>query len=164
MALSLRDATSDDLPFLREMLYEAVYWRSILHNESPPFDEGLAAPGVRNELDEWDQRKGDTGVVAVLDSVPVGAAWYRFCSRSNAIRGYIDDATPVTVLAVARHYRRRGIGTVLLTGLIERACEQGIHRLSLMVSDDNHAYALYRKCGFTDYAKAEDARLMIRQP
>jgi ribosomal protein S18 acetylase RimI-like enzyme len=143
------------------MLYEAVYWRSILRNESPSFDEGLAA--VRDDLDEWGQRKGDTGVVAVLDAGPIGAAWYRFFSRFNPTRGYIDDATPVIVLAVAADHRRRGIGTELLTGIVERAREQGIQRLSLMVSDDNHAYGLYRKCGFTDFDKVEDARLMVRQ-
>ena len=53
MSLLLRVATRDDMPLLREMLYEAVYWRSIPRNDNPPFDEGLAAPGVRNALDDW---------------------------------------------------------------------------------------------------------------
>jgi len=162
MALLLRAATCDDVPFLREMLYEAVYWRSISHKDNPPVDEGLAAPGVSNALDDWCEREGDTAIVAVLDSIPVGAAWYRFYRTSNAIRGYIDEITPVLVIAVAREHRRCGIGTSLLTCLIERASEQGIHRLSLMASNDNHAYALYKKCGFQVYANADSSRLMVR--
>lgn len=163
MALLLRGATGDDLPFLREMLYEAVYWRSISQKNNPPFDEGLAAPGVGNALDGWGEREGDTAVIAVLDSMPIGAAWYRFYGTSNAIRGYIDEVTPVLVLAVARAHRRGGIGTRLLAGLIERASERGIDRLSLMVSNDNHAYGLYEKLGFRVYANGEGSRLMVRR-
>ena len=163
MAFLLRVATRDDLPFLREMLYEAVYWRSIAQKNNPPFDEGLAAPGVGNALDDWGEREGDTAIIAVLDSIPVGAAWYRFYSTSNAIRGYIDEITPVLVLAIAREHRRSGIGTRLLAGLIERASERGINRLSLMVSNDNHAYGLYKKLGFRVYANEESSCLMVRQ-
>ena len=162
MAFLLRVATYDDLPFLREMLYEAVYWRSISQKNNPPFDEGLAAPGVGNALDDWGEREGDTAIIAVLDSVPVGAAWYRFYTASNAIRGYIDEITPVLVLAVTHEHRRHGIGAKLLTCLIERASEQGINRLSLMVSNDNHAYGLYKKLGFRVHTNAESSRLMVR--
>ena len=108
------------------------------------------------------EREGDTAIIGVVESIPVGAAWYRFYRTSNAIRGYIDEITPVLVLAVAPEHRRRGIGTKLLTNLIERAAERGIHRLSLMVSDDNPAYALYKKCGFREYASEGDSNLMIR--
>lgn len=162
MALLLRVATCDDMPLLRTMLYEAVYWRSILRKDNPPLDEGLSALGVSNAIDDWDERKGDTAVIAVLDSIPVGAAWYRFYRTANAIRGFIDEATPVLVLAVTAEHRRCGVGTRLVTGLIERASEQGTHRLSLMVSNDNPAYALYKRCGFQVYANEGDSHLMIR--
>ncbi len=162
MAFLLRVATRDDLPFLREMLYEAVYWRSISQKSNPPFDEGLSAPGVGTALEDWGKREGDTAVIAILDSVPVGAAWYRFHTTSNAIRGYIDEVTPVLVLAVARDHRRCGIGTRLLARLIEQASQQGVNRLSLMVSNDNHAYGLYKKLGFGVHANIESSRLMVR--
>ena len=162
MGFLLRVATGDDLPFLRKMLYEAVYWRSISQNSNPPFDEGLAAPGVANALDNWGKREGDTATIAVFDSIPIGAAWYRFHDASNAIRGYIDETTPVLVLAVAREHRQRGVGTRLVAHLIERASEQGIDRLSLMVSNDNHAYRLYEKLDFRVHAGVDDSYLMVR--
>ena len=163
MTVSLREARRDDLPFLREMLYEAVYWRSIALQANPPFDEGLAAPGVSNALDGWGERKGDTAVIAKVDSIPAGAAWYRFYRESNAIRGYVDEMTPVVVLAVARDQRRQGVATRLLNNLIERARERGVSRLSLMVSNDNHAYELYRKSGFRVLSDSGDSRLMIQE-
>ena len=162
MSLSLRDAGCDDMPFMRKMLYEAVYWRSISHDENPTFEEGLAAPGVSNALDDWGERGGDTAIIALSDSIRVGAAWYRFYQASNAIRGYIDENTPVVVIGVAPEHRRHGIGERLVTSLIKRASARGIRRLSLMVSNDNHAYALYKKCGFKVYSITGDSRLMIR--
>ena len=162
MELSLRTATRDDLPFLREMLYEAVYWRSILKNDNPPFDEGISAPGVCDALSAWDERDGDTGLIAMVRSAPAGAAWCRQYQASNAIRGFINEDTPVLVLAVSTEYRRSGVGTKLCTGLIREASHKGIRRLSLMVSNDNHAYALYQKCGFRVHADVDGSRLMVR--
>jgi ribosomal protein S18 acetylase RimI-like enzyme len=162
MALTYRAATSEDLPFLQEMLYEAVYWRSIRRGDEPPFAEGLASPGVRDALDGWGERDGDTAIIAMSESTPVGAGWYRYHTASSAIRGYIDDATPVVVLAVSREHRRLGVGTQLLTDLIGRGSEQGVGRLSLMVSHDNHAYDLYRKCGFSICSQDGDSSLMVR--
>ena len=84
------------------MLHEAVYRRSILHNDTPPFDAGLAAPGVCSALNDWGNRSGVTALICVRDTVPVGAAWHRFYAETNAIRGYVDEETPVVMIAVAR--------------------------------------------------------------
>lgn len=161
MALFVRDATGDDLPFLWQMLYQAVYWRSICNTTNPPFEQGLAAPEVRVALDRFGELDGDTAVVATDDATPVGAAWYRYYRETKAIRGYIDDRTPVLVLAVAATHRRRGIGSKLVTELAQRAAAQGIDRISLMVSKDNHAYQLYLNCGFRIFADVDDSCLMV---
>lgn len=155
-------ATRNDLPFLQEMLYQAVYWRTISQGTNPPFDEGMAAAGVSTALQSWGERPGDTGVVANVGSTPAGAAWYRFHTQSNAVRGYIDDSTPVVVIAVVAEYRNQGVGTLLLEWLIREASRQKIGRLSLMVSNDNDAFHLYRKLGFQDHAIVDDSRLMVR--
>ena len=52
-------------------------------------------------------------------------------------------------LMVARGYRRRGIGTALLTAAAEWARDVGIAKLELHVFPWNEpAIALYEKCGF----------------
>ena len=162
MPLGFRPATPDDEPFLRAMLYEAVYWRSIRTGTGPPFEEGMAAAGVGDSISDWGLRSGDTAVICESDSIPAGAVWYRFYDESNAIRGYVDERTPVIVIAVASEHRRRGIGTRLMNAIIDRARKSGIPRLSLMVSGDNPARALYDKCGFVVSAEAGDSYLMIR--
>jgi len=54
-------------------------------------------------------------------------------------------------MAVARPWRRRGVGSALLTAAIERARGEGLHKLSLEVFPHNEAaIALYRKFGFLE--------------
>ena len=153
MNIHLRESQYSDVPFLREMLYEAVYWRP--NPNKPSFEDELANPGVSNDLVDWGKRDGDIAVIALVDSIPAGAAWYRFYTDDNYIRGYIEEAIPVLVIAVHKDYRRLGLGERMINWLIDQASKHNIQRISLMVSKDNHAMNLYRKCGFLDIVMKE---------
>ena len=161
MNLQLREAQLSDLPFLREMLYEAVFWRA--NAGKPSFEEGLAYPDVSKSLAGWGERDGDTVVVATVNSIPAGAAWYRYWTDEDFIRGYVDAATPVLVIAVQSDYRRQGIGAKMIAWLITRASKQALPKISLSVSKDNHALSLYRRQGFLEYADIGDSYLMVRR-
>ena len=143
------------------MLYEAVFWRASVNK--PSFEEGLATPDVSKALADWGEKDGDTAVVAVVNSIPAGAAWYRFYTDDNFIRGYIEETIPVLVIAVHRGYRHQGIGGKMIEWLIDHASKHNIQKISLMVSKDNHAIHLYRKCGFLEYADKGDSLLMVRR-
>jgi ribosomal protein S18 acetylase RimI-like enzyme len=161
MNISLRKSKPSDIQFMREMLYEAVFWRP--NPNKPSFEEGFTDPGVSNALVEWGEREGDTAVIALVDSLPVGAAWYRFYTEDNCIRGYMDEMVPVIAIAVHNDYRRQGIGKKMIDWLIDCASKHNIQKLSLMVSKDNHAISLYRNCGFLEYADKGDSVLMLRK-
>ena len=161
MNLLLRKAQHSDLPFLREMLYEAVFWRAGVNK--PSFEEGLAYPDVSKSLADWGERDGDTAVVALIDSMPVGAAWYRYWNDSNFILGYIEENTPVLVIGVHRDYRHQGIGTKMVDWLIDTASKDSIQRISLSVSKDNYAINLYRQQGFLEHTDKGDAFTMTRK-
>ncbi|MBN2469894.1 MAG: GNAT family N-acetyltransferase [Anaerolineae bacterium] len=156
----LREAQPADLPFLREMLYEAVFWRA--RDDRPSFEEGLAYPEVGKVLADWGERDGDTAVIAAIDSIPIGAAWYRFWTDDNPIRGYANAVTPVVVIGVHSDYRHQGVGKKLMDGLIDCAAKQAVRRLSLSVSKDNYAIHLYRQKGFREYADKGDWLIMVR--
>ncbi|MBN1315329.1 MAG: GNAT family N-acetyltransferase, partial [Anaerolineales bacterium] len=143
MNIELIESQPSDMQFMKEMLYEAVYWRPNLNK--PSIEEGLADPGVRNALDDWGERDGDTAVIALVDAKPAGAAWYRFYDDEKNIRGYLDETIPAIVIAVHGNYRRRGIGEKLIEWLIDHAKKENIRKISLMVSKDNVAIKLYRK-------------------
>ena len=161
MSILLRRSQLSDIPFLRSMLYEAVFWRAGANG--PSFEEGLAYPEVSQALTDWGERDGDIAVVATVDSIPVGAAWLRFWTDSNFINGYVDEATPVLVIGVHRDYRHQGIGGRLIEWLVDYASRYSIQRISLSVSKDNFALNLYRQQGFLEYADKGDAFIMVRE-
>jgi len=149
------------MPFLREMLYEGVFWRA--SDNKPSFEEGLAYPDVSKALADWGERDGDTAVVATINSIPVGAAWYRFWADDDSIIGYVDENTPILAIAVHRNYRTRGIGTQMIEWLIDRASKRSIQQISLSVSKDNYALHLYGQQGFREHADRGDALTMVRE-
>ena len=161
MLIVLRDANHSDIAFLRRMLYEAVFWRASV--TKPSFEDAMGIPDVSKALSEWGKRDGDTAVVAMLNSIPVGAAWYRYWTDDNFIRGYIEEATPVLVIGVHKDYRHQGIGSKMIQWLVAKALRQCVRKISLMVSKDNYAINLYQQQGFQKHVDKEDSILMVRK-
>jgi len=161
MNILLRKSQHSDVPFLREMLYEAVFWHA--SDNKPSFEEGLAYPDVSKSLADWGERDGDTAVVATINTIPIGASWYRFWTDDNFINGYIDEITPVLVIGVHSDYRHQGIGKKMIDCLFDYASKHSIQKISLNVSKDNYAINLYKQQGFLEYADKGDAFLMVRK-
>jgi GNAT superfamily N-acetyltransferase len=161
MNVLLRESQHSDSTGLRDRLYQAVFWRASANR--PSLEEGVVYPEVKKSLADWGKRDGDAGVVAAMNSIPVGAAWYRYWTDEDFINGYIDEMTPVLVIGVHRDYRRQGIGGKMIDWLVDCASKRGIQRISLSVSKDNQALKLYRQQGFLEYADKGDAFLMVRR-
>jgi len=161
MNILLRESQNSDIAFLREMLYEAVFWRA--SDNKPSFEEGLSYPGVSNALEDWGNREGDIAVVATVDSTPVGVAMYRYWNDSNSIRGYFEEDTPVLVIGVHDDYRHQGIGGKMIQWLIQYASKHSISKISLCVSKDNYAINLYRQQGFQEHIDTGDSFIMVRE-
>jgi len=161
MNIHLRPAQQSDLPFLRTMLYEAVFWRA--NPNKPSLEKGLAYPEVSKSLKDWGAREGDTGVVATIQDEPVAAAWYRFWTDDNFTRGHIEEGIPTLVLAVHEAYRHQGIGGKMIEWLVEFSAKQSVKQISLAVSKDNFALNLYRQQGFVEHTDTGDSFLMLRE-
>jgi GNAT superfamily N-acetyltransferase len=156
--LELRSAESGDTPLLRVLIREAAFWRCAA--SAPPLDQALADPAVARYVDDFG-RRGDNGVIAVLDGVAVGAAWWRYFHAVEPGYGFVDESVPEVSIAVLPGHRGKGIGTDLLNGLRQAAREYGIARLSLSVERDNAAYALYERVGFRPVGRDEGAQTMV---
>ncbi|MCA1675154.1 MAG: GNAT family N-acetyltransferase [Actinobacteria bacterium] len=143
MALRLADAR--DLAALEGMLLEAVNWS---RDREPLTLEQLRKNDILiRYVEEW-PRDGDAGVIAEKYGGVVGAAWFRRFARDRPGFGFIDESTPEVSVAVASVWRGRGIGSQLLTALIEIGRERGFEGLSLSVESRNRAVRLYRHLGF----------------
>jgi GNAT superfamily N-acetyltransferase len=144
--LVIRRSRSDDSAFLREMLFEATYWRP--GKPRPPLEEGLARPDLAKVLAGWG-RPGDLAMVATDGlGARIGAAWMRLWTPEDHADGFLDAATPELGIGVRREFRRHGVGTALLLALLGRAREDGVPRVSLSVEIENVARLLYERFGF----------------
>ncbi len=129
-AFEVRDARdADRLPLA--LLFAAVAEERDGIATEPPVDVGARAASWMLE----------GTLVAVADAEVLGSL---HVLRSRFGYGEIG-------MAVAREWRRRGVGSALLAAAIEWAREQGLHKLSLSVFPHNAAaIALYRKFGFVE--------------
>jgi ribosomal protein S18 acetylase RimI-like enzyme len=156
--MEIRDATPDDLPFLREMLYAAAAWDP--KGEFPPKEVALEHPSLRVFHADWG-RDGDVGVIAEENGVPIGAALYRLFTDEEHGEGYIDPETPELGVGVVSERRGAGVGTELMMALAERARAAGLARLGLSVEPDNPARNLYRRLGYVDLQPDDEEGRMV---
>jgi GNAT superfamily N-acetyltransferase len=143
--VNIRPATGDDDEFLRKMLYEAAAWNPDWPREQ--VIEALSDPVLERFHRNWG-RPGDFGVIAELEGVPVGAAWFRLFTADEPGHGFVDEDTPELGIAVVPLHRRKGIGETLLRALISEARQQGIKALSLSVAPHNRSRMMYERTGF----------------
>lgn len=99
--------------------------------------------------------------------------WYLVARSGGRVLGYagiflVGPEADIQTVAVATHAQGRGIGRMLLAGLVDRARERGAGVLHLEVRADNDpALRLYRAAGFVAdgrrrdyYGRGRDAVLM----
>ena len=134
-----------DEPFLRDMLYHAIYVPS---GRPPPDRDIVHRPELAKYVENWGC-PDDSGFLALepAGNRPIGAAWLRLLTAANPGYGYVDDATAELSIAVLPEYRGQGVGTRLLTHLLAAAATR-YAAISLSVAAENPAFRLYQRCGF----------------
>lgn len=148
-----------DLPFVREMLHEAAFWRATV--DRPPLDAALSAPELAVYVQDWG-RRGDDGLIARVGSRPVGAVWVRRFDDGAHGYGYVDQLTPELSIAVAEEHRGRGIGRCLVAAMLVQLRLRGTGQVSLSVETDNPARLLYESLGFVEGPATRGAVTMVR--
>ncbi|AOY84192.1 GNAT family N-acetyltransferase [Moorena producens JHB] len=139
MKLGLNPVMPED-EFLWQMLVYAAHETSLKAVKTHPI--------LLKYVAGWG-KVGDTGIVAMLDQHPLGAAWLRLWDGETKGYGYFDDATPELATGVLPEYRGQGIGTQLLKQIIVVA-RGNFPAISLSVRPDNPAVNLYQRFGFVE--------------
>ena len=145
--IDCREYHHNDNQFLKQMLFEAVFWSRNDENR-PSLEEGLSYDYTKYVLIDFGSKAGDLAVIAEIDGKKVGAAFIRYWNDDVNIRGYLSEDIPVLVIGVVKGYRRRGVGSALIESLKTVAKENGIVKISLCVTKSNIAYHLYKKQDF----------------
>ncbi len=157
----MRPATTADLPFLWDMLFEAAAVSEAMRALGKK--AALAQPENQKYLAAWG-RVGDAAVVAVDSAeLPYGAAWYRLFPEPAPGYGYVAPDIPELSIGVSAEARGRGVGTLLLQALLADARARGFKRISLSVDRQNPARGLYEGLGFRDagVSEADDSSITL---
>ncbi|NJM52133.1 MAG: GNAT family N-acetyltransferase [Blastocatellia bacterium] len=157
--IEIHEMKSVEYEFLREMLYEAIYFP--FENEKLPksiVDEPALAKYIRDF-----GRRGDFAFVLVDENELVGAAWSRLFAESEKSYGFIDAETPEFSIAVREGYRNRGFGSGMMRELFGKLQAEGFEKISLSVDKLNPAVNLYLRFGFEVVAEEGTALTMLKK-
>jgi ribosomal protein S18 acetylase RimI-like enzyme len=145
MQVSIRKITSDDVPFLWEMLYYAAWMSKDGHTSYEP---AMDDPHLNIYVKEWG-KPGDQGVIAFdsKSSRQLGAAWIRLLTEDKSNYGYYDDETPELAIATFPDVTGQGVGSAMLDALFQQA-RGHVPAIVLTVRSTNPAKRLYERFGF----------------
>ncbi len=156
--LEIREIKLEELERLEDMLYEAIY-QPDEKNLIPK--EVITLPEIRVYIDNFGKSKDDYCLVADLNGEIVGAVWTRILSGNIKGFGYIDNDTPEFAVSLYKEYRNQGIGTRLMTAMIDHLRKSAYKQTSLNVKKDNYAVRLYKNLGFEIIEEDNDDYLML---
>jgi ribosomal protein S18 acetylase RimI-like enzyme len=143
MNYTIRNLTDQDDRILWEMLQYAAHESSL---------EAVQQQScLRRYVENWG-RAGDTGCTATVNDRAIAAAWLRLWGEDDRGFGFVQVGIPELAIAVAPDYQGQGIGTQLLSRILEQAKEQ-FSAISLSVRADNRAARLYERMGFVELPK-----------
>jgi len=142
--IQFREISAADYPFLREMLYLAIF----VPPGQIPFEKSVIdLPEISKYIEDWDDSK-DFGIICFISEKPIGAIWGRLFSIEDKGYGFVDAETPELTMAVKTDFRNRGIGTRLMHHFLQQAKAKGYNSLSLSVDKSNRAIQFYERMGF----------------
>lgn len=154
MQVKIRTLRDDEKDLLTTFLYEAIF---VPEGAAPPPREIIEKPELRVYTDDFGSRKGDNGLVAVIDHQVVGAVWTRIMDDY----GHVDDETPSFAIALYPAYRGQGIGTAMMKAMLALLKNQGYRQGSLAVQKANDAVKLYRDVGFEIVDENAEEYIMV---
>ncbi|MEO1210726.1 MAG: GNAT family N-acetyltransferase [Cyanobacteria bacterium J06638_20] len=145
MSYHIRELLAADEPIIWTMLRHAAHEDSV--------EAVRQTPSLMPYAEHWG-RKGDLGFGAFVGVEPAGAVWMRKWSAETQGYGFVREDIPELAIALVPDYRSQGIGTALLTRLLE-AAQVKYPAVSLSVRDRNPAVRLYERLGFVKVAGSD---------
>jgi L-amino acid N-acyltransferase len=136
--MDIRNATEADLPAILAITNDAILNTTASWNIHPTSLE------ARRQWLADRQASAQPVLVGVIDGVVAGFGSYGSFRAWDGYRLTVEHS-----IYVDPTFRRRGVGRLLLAGLIEHATETGMHVMMGVISADNEvSIALHEQFGF----------------
>lgn len=160
MKYLIRPLEKSEHHILERMLYEAIFQPDET-NLIPR--EVIKLPEIQVYIKDFGLKEDDYCLVADFGGTIVGAVWVRILSGDIKGFGSIDDKTPEFAISLYKEYRNQGIGTRLMSMMIEYLRNGGYKQTSLNVKKENYAVRLYKNMGFDIIGEDKEDYLMLLQ-
>ena len=133
----IRKALENDLPMITEIYNDAIKMTTATFDTTPKTME---------EQRLWFQDHGPKNPIMVAEQDGVIIAWGSLSKWSDRC-AYTDTAE--VSLYVTEPYQGKGIGTRLLTQLLNEGKKQGLHAVIARITEGNtHSLSLHESLGF----------------
>jgi len=154
----IRELKQSEFSILDDMLYEAIYQ----HDTTNLLPKNIIkTPQINVYIKDFGKQKDDYCLVADMNGKIVGAVWVRILAGEIKGYGNIDDTTPEFAISLFKECRNQGIGTRLMTEMIDYLQKSGYKKTSLSVDKENYAVKMYKKLGFEVVTENNDDYLMV---
>lgn len=154
MNYSIRKIREDEYYLLEDFIYEAIF---IPEGVAPPPKAIINQPDLQVYIRNFGSEKDDICFVAEADSRAVGAVWV----RDMQDYGHIADGVPSFAISLYNEYHGFGIGTRLMTAMLEELRDRGYARASLAVQKANYAVKMYKRVGFVIVDENDEEYIMV---
>ncbi len=154
MNYNIRRIRESEYCVLNECIYEAIF---IPEGVEPPPKSIIEQPDLQVYIRNFGTEKDDICFVAETDSRIVGAVWV----RDMQDYGHIADGVPSFAISLFKEYRGFGIGTELMTTMLDELRQRGYEKTSLAVQKANYAVRMYKKVGFEIIDENEEEYIMV---
>jgi ribosomal protein S18 acetylase RimI-like enzyme len=155
---NIRCMADVEIPFLEEMLFQAIF----VPEGSPKLDKAIIfEPFLHHYIKDFGQ-KNDFALVAENEEKLVGAIWIRLFSAAQKGYGFVDADTPELSMAIDPDFRNQGVGSQLLTKMLDEMTKMSHKQVSLSVDTRNFAYKMYLKFGFRVHEMTGHTAIMVK--
>ncbi|MBE6902140.1 MAG: GNAT family N-acetyltransferase [Ruminococcaceae bacterium] len=154
MNYSIRKLREDEHHLLGDFLYEAIF---IPEGVTHPPKSIITQPELQVYIRDFGTEKDDICFVAEVDNAVVGAVWV----RDMKDYGHIADGVPSFAISLYKQYRGLGIGTKLMTTMLNELRITGHTRASLAVQKANYAVKMYKNVGFRIIDENDEEYIMV---
>lgn len=154
MNYNIRKIRKDEYSLLEDFIYEAIF---IPEGVEPPPRSIINKPDLQVYIADFGTEKDDICFVAEVGDKVIGAVWV----RDMQDYGHISDGIPSFAISLYKEYRNYGIGTKLMTTMLEELKRRGYAKTSLAVQKANYAVKMYKKVGFVIYDENDEEYIMV---
>ena len=144
----------DEIPLLNDFLYEAIY---VPDGMTPPPRSIILNDDLQLYVRDFGMQPDDRCLVAEIDGRVAGAVWTRIMKDY----GHVADDVPSLAISLYKEYRNHGIGSDLLSQMLQLLRRDGYHKVSLSVQKENYAAGMYLKAGFEIWKETQEEYIMV---